>query len=350
MDKAAAQRRIEQLRDEIRRHDYLYYVESQPVIGDEQYDALVGELKGLESQFPDLVTPDSPTQRIGDQPQEGFSQVVHDVPMLSIDNTYSEEDLRKFDERVRKGLGEKATFDYTVELKIDGLAVSLRYEKGKLVQGATRGDGERGDDVTANLRTIRGIPLQLRPPSLPPPRGEGRGEGDATALGLPDFLDARGEVYMPRSAFERLNAEREARDEELFANPRNAAAGSLKLLDPRITAQRTLKFFAYSLGGVRPARPGSHWEALQWFAALGLPVNPANRRAANIDEVVEIVHNWRTRRDELDYQIDGLVIKVNSYACQAELGTTSKAPRWCIAYKYPAEQATTTVESIEFSV
>lgn len=354
MDHAAAAGRVEQLRTEIRRHDYQYYVLNQPIIGDEQYDQLLAELKALESQFPDLVTPDSPTQRIGDQPLTGFTQVAHDRPMLSIDNTYSEEDLRKFDERVRKGLGPQTRFDYTVELKIDGLAVSLRYEAGRLVRGATRGDGTRGDDVTANLRTIRAIPLEL----LRPPPGEDRAEGPSDALfptsgpnrGVPDLLDVRGEVYMPRRAFDRLNSERETLGQELFANPRNAAAGSLKLLDPRITAERTLKFFAYSLGLAEPVAPASHWEALGWFADLGLPVNPANRLAADIDEVIRIVHEWRDRRDELDYQIDGLVIKVNSHASQAELGTTSKAPRWCIAYKYPAEQATTVVESVEFSV
>lgn len=349
MDKPAATERVRQLRDEIREHDYRYYVLNQPIIGDEQYDALLSELADLEQQFPDLVTPDSPTQRISDRPVAGFEPVQHEMPMLSIDNTYSEDELREFDKRVSRGLGPSADFDYTVELKIDGLAVSLRYEAGRLVRGATRGDGFRGDDVTANLRTIRSIPLQLHAEPTEQARlSESQPESKINSF--PELIVVRGEVYMPRTEFDRLNSERESAGLELFANPRNAAAGSLKLLDPRITAQRTLNFFAYSLGLAEPEMPKSHWQALAWFAELGLPINPANRLARDIDQVIAIVHEWHARRDELDYQIDGLVVKVNRYDQQVELGATSKAPRWCIAYKYPAEQATTRVESIFFSV
>jgi DNA ligase (NAD+) len=286
--------------------------------------------------------------------------------MLSIDNTYNAEDLTKFDKRVKEWLEEAVkegrlsdgNYDYTVELKIDGLGVSLRYEDGRLVRGLTRGDGgggpgQGGDDVTANLRTIRSIPLQLQSPasSAAPPLGKGRGEkGNSILLGVPDLLVVRGEVYMPRPEFERLNRELEESGEESFANPRNAAAGSLKLLNPRITAKRKLSFFAYSLGLTEPRKPATHWDALGWFSELGLPVNPTNRRAPDIGQVIEIVHELKDKRTKLEYQVDGLVIKVNGFNHQTSLGQTSKAPRWCIAYKYPAEQAVTTLESVEFSV
>lgn len=324
-------KQIERLREEIRRHDVLYYVHNAPEISDREYDKLFAELKRLEKEHPELITPDSPTQRVSEQPVEGFATVAHAVPMLSIDNTYSEGELREFDRRIAKGL-EGGDYEYTVELKIDGLAVSLRYEKGRLVQGATRGDGRRGDDVTANIRTIRAVPLTL--------------EGD----GLPDVLEIRGEVYMSKKAFAQLNAAKAAAGEPEFANPRNAAAGSLKLLDARITASRKLSFFAYALGQVSRPLAQTHYESLQKLRSFGLPVNPHTQKAANIDEVIAICRSWEGRKDKLDYPIDGMVIKVNRYDQQDRLGLTGRAPRWCIAYKFAAEQAETVVESISVQV
>ena len=325
-------KRIEQLRDEIRRHDYLYYVLNQPEITDQQYDKLFAELKKLEEAHPELVTPDSPTQRVSGQPVTGFASVRHAVPMLSIDNTYSAEELRAFDQRVRKLLG-KEPYDYVVELKIDGLAVSLRYEKGRLVTAATRGDGEVGDDVTANVRTIRAVPLVL-----------------AGKHKIPDVLEVRGEVYMPTKAFIELNKIRAEEGEPLFANPRNAAAGSLKLLDPKITATRNLSFFAYSLGEISEPLAKEHYEVLQRFKEMGLPVNPHIKKAKDINEVISICESWREKKAKLEYQIDGMVIKVNNLDQQNLLGTTGRAPRWCVAYKFPAEQAQTKVESITVQV
>jgi DNA ligase (NAD+) len=331
MAKDIAQR-IEELREEIRRHDRLYYVENAPEISDREYDMLFAELKELESQHPELVTPDSPTQRVAGEPLEAFATVRHAVPMLSIDNTYDPDELRAFDKRVAKALrGED--YDYVVELKIDGLAVSLRYEGGRLVQAATRGDGTRGDDVTAGIRTIRAIPLALR-------------DGGQ----IPDVIEVRGEVYMPKAAFAALNKARDEAGEPAFANPRNAAAGSLKLLDPKITATRKLAFFAYSVGECSEPLGEEHYEILNRFKRLGLPVNPNNRKAANIDEVIEICNSWEHKKTELDYQIDGMVVKVNRLDQQEVLGTTGRAPRWCISYKFAAEQAETTVESIEVQV
>jgi DNA ligase (NAD+) len=330
--KSDAKKRIQQLRDQLRRHDYLYYVLSAPEISDQQYDVLFSQLKELEQAHPQLVTSDSPTQRVSETPMEGFTQIRHTIPMLSIDNTYSADELRDFDARIRKGL-ETADYDYVVELKIDGLAVSLHYEKGKLTTAATRGDGRTGDDVTANIRTIRAIPLELLP--------------DAP---IPDILEVRGEVYMPKKAFAELNRQKMEADEQEFANPRNAAAGSLKLLDARITATRNLSFFAYSLGHVAAPLAGSHWDFLQTIKKLGLPVNPNVTRAKDIEQVIDICNKWTDKKDKLDYAIDGMVIKVNNYAQQDALGTTGRNPRWCIAYKFPAEQAETVVESIEVQV
>ncbi len=325
-------KRIERLRSEIRRHDYLYYVLNRPEISDRQYDKLFVELKSLEEANPQLITADSPTQRVSERPIEGFKSVRHAAAMLSIDNTYSAEELRAFDERVAKGLGGR-DYDYVVELKIDGLAINLRYEKGRLVTAATRGDGEVGDDVTANVRTIKAVPLVLL------------GGGEAG-----DVLEARGEVYMPTSAFAELNRLRTEAGEPRFANPRNAAAGSLKLLDARITAARNLSFFAYSIGQVSMPLAENHWQSLQKFKKLGLPVNPNIRRAKNIDEALNICLGWGEKRSKLDYQIDGMVIKVSRFEQRAVLGATGRAPRWCISYKFPAEQAETIVESIDVQV
>jgi DNA ligase (NAD+) len=327
-----AKKRIEQLRNEIRRHDHLYYVLNQPKISDQQYDALFAELKTLEQANPQLITADSPTQRVAGVPLEGFATVRHAVPMLSIDNTYSAEELKAFDERVRKLLGTK-DYDYVVELKIDGLAISLRYERGKLATAATRGDGEVGDDVTTNVRTIKAVPLVL--------------------LGgrkIPDVLEVRGEVYMPKKTFLKLNEEKEKQDETLFANPRNAAAGSLKQLDARITAKRSLSFFAYALGEASRKIAKTHYENLEKLKEYGFPINPHITKAQNIDKVIEICNKWENKRFELDYQIDGLVIKIDQLNHYEILGTTGRAPKWCISYKYAAEQAQTVVESIDVQV
>jgi len=325
-------RRIEQLRSEIRRHDYLYYVLNQPQISDQQYDKLFAELKSLEEKHPQFITPDSPTQRVSEQPSEGFTTIRHAVPMLSMDNTYNADELRAFDERVAKGLGRR-DYDYVVELKIDGVASSLRYERGLLATGATRGDGEVGDDVTANVRTIKAIPLVLL--------DRGR---------IPDVLEVRGEVYMPTKAFVKLNEQREKAGETLFANPRNATAGSLKLLDSRITAKRNLAFFAYAIGELSQPLTKDHYETLQVFKKMGLPVNPHIKKAKDIDEVIEICNSWDSKRDQLEYQIDGMVVKVNRLDQREILGYTGRAPRWCISYKFAAEQAQTVVESIDVQV
>ena len=324
--------RVDWLRNEIRRHDRLYYILNRPEITDQQYDELFAELKKLESERPELVTPDSPTQRVAGRPLEGFTTVRHTVPMLSMDNTYNADELRAFDERVRKLL-EASHYDYVVELKIDGLAVSLRYEHGVLTTGATRGDGEVGDDVTSNIRTIRAIPLRLV-------------DGEK----VPSVLEVRGEVYMPTKSFAALNQVRSEAGEPAFANPRNAAAGSLKLLDARITATRNLSFFAYAIGEASEPLAEDHWRTLERLKGLGLPVNPHIRRARDIDEVIEICMSWADRRSKLDYQIDGMVIKVNRHDQRDVLGATGRAPRWCIAYKFPAERAQTVVESIAVQV
>jgi len=327
-----AKKQIEQLRLEIRRHDYLYYVLNQPEISDRQYDKLFAELKELEQANPQFITPDSPTQRVSERPIDGFMSVRHSVPMLSMDNTYNAEELRAFDERVRRQLG-SVDYDYVVELKIDGLAISLRYEAGVLTTAATRGDGEVGDDVTANVRTIKAIPLRLL--------GDGK---------VPDVLEVRGEVYMPTTSFIELNRLRAEAGEPVFANPRNAAAGSLKLLDARITAGRNLSFFAYATGELSGALAENHYQTLQKFKKLGLPVNPNIKRAKNIDEVINICLSWCERQPKLNYQIDGMVIKINRFDQRDILGATGRAPRWCISYKFPAERAETTVESIVVQV
>jgi len=325
-------KRIEQLRRAIRKHDHLYYVLDQPQISDHAYDKLFAELKELEGAHPDLITADSPTQRVSGEPLDGFTTVRHAVPMLSIDNTYNADELRAFDQRVQKGLG-SSDYDYVVEPKIDGLAVSLRYENGVLVTAATRGNGEVGDDVTANVRTIKAVPLVL-----------------LDAGEIPAVLEVRGEVYMPKRAFAELNKQRAEADEQAFANPRNAAAGSLKLLDSRITATRNLAFFAYATGEVSEPLAEDHYQALQKFKKYGLPVNPHIKQAGDIDEVIEICNSWSDRRYNLEYQIDGMVIKVNRFEQRDTLGATGRAPRWCISYKFEAEKAQTVVESISVQV
>ncbi len=324
--------RIERLREEIREHDYLYYVLNQPKISDRQYDKLFAELKKLEEANPQFITGDSPTQRVSERPLEGFTNVRHAVPMLSMDNTYNADELRAFDERVTKQLGSE-DYDYVVELKIDGVAISLRYEDGILVTAATRGDGEVGDDVTANVRTIKAVPLTLL--------------GRDT---IPAVLEVRGEVYMPTSAFVELNKLRAEAGEPAFANPRNAAAGSLKLLDAKITAARNLSFFAYATGEISEPLADNHYQTLQRFKKLGLPVNPNIQRARDINEVIDICLASSERRLKLDYLIDGMVIKIDRFEQREILGATGRAPRWCISYKFAAEQAETIVESIDVQV
>jgi len=332
------EKQIERLREEIRGHDYLYYVLNQPKISDRQYDKLFAELKALEEANPQFITADSPTQRVSDRPLETFNNVRHAVPMLSMDNTYNADELRAFDERVRKQLAPAGNkqgkdYDYVVELKIDGVAISLRYEDGFLVTAATRGDGEVGDDVTANVRTIKAVPLVLL--------GGGK---------IPAVLEVRGEVYMPTSAFIELNKLRAEAGEPAFANPRNATAGSLKLLDARITAARNLSFFAYATGEISEPLGENHYQTLQRFKKLGLPVNPNIKKAKDINEVIDICLGWTEKRLKLDYLIDGMVIKINRFEQRDILGATGRAPRWCISYKFAAEQAETIVESIDVQV
>jgi len=328
LNRTAAESRAAKLRTVIEEHNWRYHVLDAPVIPDAQFDALVRELAQIEETYPELVTPDSPTQRVGGQPQEGFAPVNHRTPMLSLDNATVQGDLRDFSRRA-KDLAPEAVPEYVVELKVDGLAVSMQYEDGRLIRGATRGDGEVGEDITHNLRTIPSIPLRLRQPLT---------------------LEARGEVYMPRAAFLALNEERAAGDMALFANPRNAAAGSLRQKDPRIAASRSLDIFVYGLGFSRQVSPATHAEALELLKALGLRVNPHIFVSRDLEEVIQYCESWRERRLELPYDVDGLVVKINGLSLQELLGATSKSPRWAIAYKFPAEQALTRVEGITVQV
>jgi DNA ligase (NAD+) len=324
---------IEQLRDEIRRHDELYYVGNAPEISDREYDQLLENLQKLEAEHPELITPDSPTQRVGGRPAEGFPEVVHTRQMLSLDNSYNIDELRAFDERCRR-LAEGRPLEYVAELKIDGLSLSLQYEDGVLARGVTRGDGRIGEDVTQNARTIRSVPLRLR----------------SDAKRIDSGLEVRGEVFIPLEVFQRTNAEREEQGEPRFANPRNAAAGAIRQLDSRLVARRKLDMFAYDLlvNGRKPFP--THWEALNWLDKAGFRVNPHHKLCKTIEEVIDFANEKESLRDELGYEIDGLVVKVNSTALQDEFGATSKAPRWAIAYKYPARQASTKVLDIFVSV
>jgi len=326
--------KIEQLRREIRRHDVLYYVEAAPEISDRQYDRLMARLKRLEAKHPELVTPDSPTQRVGGEPIEGFTSVTHSLPMLSIDNTYNADELREFDARVAKVLGE-GTYRYIAEPKIDGVAGSLRYEGGRLVLAATRGDGRTGDDITSNARTIRAIPLAL---------------AERQGPAVPEVVEVRGEVYWPLEEFNRVNAARAQAGEEPFANPRNGAAGTLKQLDPRIVAERNLSFIAHGFGIVEPMPTGSALEMMELLKRWGVPVTPHARPCSSIDEVWTVIEEWAEKRYRLPYEIDGMVVKVDSLEQRDALGQTSRHPRWCIAYKYAAEQAETVLRSVTFQV
>ena len=336
-----ARKEAERLRRLIRHHDQKYYLEARPEISDPEYDRLIRALQDLERQFPRLITPDSPTQRVAGKPLEGFKTVRHRAPMQSIDNTYSPDELREFDARIRRFLSSEEPIPYTVEPKFDGVSVSLTYEKGRFILGATRGDGEQGDDITANLKTIRNLPLTL---SLSP-KGRGQGEG-----GLPRLMEVRGEIYMPRTAFERLNHRKEKEGEPLFANPRNGAAGSLKQLDPRVVAERNLSLFCYGLGAVEGRVFRTQHEVLEFLQEAGLPVNPHFKRCKDIEAVVAACGEWDRRRKKMDYDTDGMVVKVDDLQTQRRLGSTSKAPRYMIAYKFPAERAVTRLNGIELQV
>jgi DNA ligase (NAD+) len=324
---------VEKLREEIRRHEELYYVLDEPQISDREYDALLERLQELEREQPQLITPDSPTQRVGGRPAESFAKVVHRRPMLSLDNSYNIDELRAFDGRCQR-LAEGRKLQYVAELKIDGLSLALHYEDQLLTRGVTRGDGRTGEDVTQNARTIRSIPLKFR----------------TAVAALKSQLEVRGEVFIPRKVFERINADREEAGEPRFANARNAAAGTIRQLDPATTAGRKLEMFAYDLlaGDRKPF--ATHWEALDCLEAAGFKVSDERQLCNSIEEVIEFAGRIEAKRDELDYEIDGLVVKVNSTALQDEFGTTNKAPRWAIAYKYAARQATTQVLSIVVQV
>src|SRR4051812_20554885 len=329
-----ARARHAELADEIRRHDHAYYVLAQPSLSDRDYDRLYHELLDLEKQFPELATADSPSQRVGGTPLKEFKPVKHVLPMLSLDNTYSQQELRDFVARVQRILPNE-TLDWMVGPKVDGVAISLRYEKGSFAVGATRGDGSTGDDITPNLRTIRTIPQRLH------------GKQDAN----PTLLEVRGEVFLTKSGFEKLNAERKAAGQETFANPRNAAAGSLKQLDSRLVAKRPLDIVVYGLGSVEGAKqPQTHDEMLAWLKSLGFKTPEWTRHCKSADELVAAIDDLDKLRKKFPYETDGAVIKLNSYAQRERAGFTSKAPRWAIAYKYAAEQAETKVLGIMITV
>jgi len=323
----AAQKRVSELREQIEKANYEYHILDQPTIDDFAYDALMRELQDLEAKHPELVTPDSPTQRVGAPPSNRFAPVEHAHPMLSLSNAFDEAEVRAFDQRIRKALG-RDDVGYVCELKIDGLAINLTYVDGRFTQGATRGDGSVGEDVTANLRTIKSIPLTLREK-------------------VPGRLDIRGEVYLPTASFEATNRERLERDEAPFANPRNAAAGAVRQLDPAATSKRNLAMWVYSAAGLAVE---SQHALLARLRELGLRTNPNVRQANDIDEVLAFIAEWGTKRHELDYGTDGIVVKVDRVADQETLGFVSRNPRWAVAYKFPAEQATTTIEDIKVYV
>lgn len=327
MDQQAAEKRVQELHIQLNQLNYEYHVLDQPTVSDAEYDQLLRELINLEDTFPQLKSPDSPTQRVGGAVLDMFEKVQHQSPMLSLGNAFGEQDLLDFDRRVRQAVGDQIS--YVCELKIDGLAVSLRYENGLFVQGATRGDGTIGEDITSNLRTIKSIPLRIKDPVS---------------------IEVRGEVFMPRKSFEALNVLKTERGEELAANPRNAAAGSLRQLDPKIAASRNLDIFLYNIADVGETGVVSHSEGLDLLESLGFKTNKERRKCSSIEEVITYVNEWTEQRPNLPYDIDGIVIKVDSLAQQEELGTTAKSPRWAIAYKFPAEEVVTTLKAIELSV
>ena len=324
--------RLESLREKIRQHEYRYYVLDDPEISDAEFDRLMNELKNLEAEHPDLITPDSPTQRVGGKPREGFVKARHSSPMLSLDNAYTEEELRNWERRVHELSGRKDV-EYVCELKLDGMSLAVRYEDGRLVRGITRGDGTTGEDVTSNVRTVRSIPLSISKEKL-------------KKTGVPLDFEVRGEMLMPIAAFKKMNEEREQKGLSLFANPRNATAGTVRQLEPSITAQRRLDYFCYSLLQDGRTFFKRHWETLNALEAVGFKVNLRRALAKNFDEVWAFIQQWEDKREQLPYEIDGIVIKVDSTALWGELGYTGKAPRWAIAYKYAARSGITRVEGI----
>lgn len=333
MMKSGPNRRIEELRKLIRWHDRLYYVENKPEISDFEYDKLMRELGGIEKEHPELIVPESPTQRVGGEPIKGFKTVEHLTAMLSMDNTYSAEELRDFDKRVKKNLKDEPV-EYTVELKIDGASVSLLYKKGVFDAGSTRGDGVSGDDVTHNLKTIKSIPLNIA--------------GNLTRV--PGVLEVRGEVFMADKVFRKLNECAAANNDEPFANPRNASAGSLKLLDPKIVAKRRLDIFIYGIGYFEGVSFGTQSEALDFLKRAGFKINPNISKFDNIEDVISYCNKWEKKKDKIGYHIDGMVIKVDNLSQQNRLGRTAKAPRWLIAYKFPAERVVTKLVGITVQV
>ena len=327
-----ARERAEELRGLIHHHDYRYYTLAEPEVGDSQYDALLGELRDIESRFPELIAPDSPTQRVSGEPSVEFESVEHREPMLSLANVFGHEELLRWHERLVRLL-ERDDFSFVCEPKIDGLAISLIYERGTFSLGATRGDGYRGENITPNLRTIRSLPLRV------------------SSVNPPPAFEVRGEVYLSKAEFARLNRERAAAGEQLYMNPRNTAAGSLRQLDSSVTANRRLDLFVYQLGWVDGGRIAeTHSEALEWLSSAGFPTNPLTARLDSIEEVAAFCEQWEVKRDDLEYEIDGVVIKIDGLDLQRQLGTVGREPRWATAWKFPAEQAVTKLHKIQISV
>ncbi|HGJ66058.1 TPA: NAD-dependent DNA ligase LigA, partial [bacterium] len=332
MDKSTAEKRILELRNLIRYHDYLYYVKNAPEITDSEYDKLFSELKHLENQYPELITPDSPTQRVSGEPQKEFKTRQHSIPMISLDNAFEESDVIDFINRIKRFLKKDVDLEFVVEPKIDGVAIELIYEKGILVAGVTRGDGVTGEDVTANVKTIKTVPLMLM------------------TSNPPDLLEVRGEVFLTKQSFKLINEQQEEQGKPPFANPRNASAGSLRQLDPAITAKRPLDAFFYAPGLIRGIDVNTHWDFLQLINSYGLKTNRLIKKVKDIDEIFDYHRYLSEIRDSLPYEIDGVVIKVNSLALQKELGETARSPRWAIAHKFKPRQAITKIKDIIVSV
>ena len=329
-------KKIEALREKIRHHEYLYNVLDNPEISDAEFDRLMQQLKGLEAEYPSLLTPDSPTQRVGGKPREGFVKVRHSSPMLSLDNTYNEDELRDWERRVHE-LSGRSDVDYVCELKLDGMSLALVYEDGRLARGVTRGDGSVGEDVTLNVRTVRSIPLSIPKEKL-------------KKAGIPANFEVRGELLMPTAAFKKVNEERERNGLPTFANPRNFTAGTVRQLDPNITAERRMDYFPYILLENGRTYFDRHWKTLEALTAAGFKVNQNRKLVSSMDDVWNFIRTWEAKRDSLPYEIDGIVVKVDRTGLQDELGFTGKAPRWAIAYKYAARAGITKLEDIRVQV